>query len=247
MPQAVGNAVPVCFRLASQPPLFVVAARGDAGLILSPTMSGLQPSGFAEFDRLADLFRRAHAVLDALLELGELPPGGGDVLADEALPHIEDVEQAFRARLRAAEVDLAELRHLVLQGGLGLPEPTDRAEDRAALVEAMRAISGAGGDRRLVTIPLRRLAALENARLVLAVLPRTPTPHVHYPGVRRSYADIPVPRGPTEFVGRVEEIERTLWRVAAGERPRPGDATYRRVYGFFDVGEQLTAGRFRLT
>lgn len=210
-------------------------------------MSGIESSGFAEFDRLAGLFRRTRDVLDALLETGDLPEGGSDVLATQALPHIEDVEQGFRSLLRATETDMDELRHLLLRGGFGLPQPRDVAENRAALIEAMRALSGAGGDRELVPAPSRPLAAMEHARLALAMMPHTPESEVHFPGPRRSYADISAPRSPAEFVGRVEEIERTLWWVAAGDRPGPGDAAYRRVYGFFDVSARLTSPGLRLS
>jgi hypothetical protein len=209
-------------------------------------MSGLQPSGFGEFDRLALLFHNARSLLDTLLATGDLPMGGSDVLATETLPHIEDVEQGFRASLRAAEAGLAELQHLVRQTGMVLPEPRGSAEERAALIEAMQALSGAGGERELVAVPARRMTALQHARLVLALMPRTAPTDVHYPREPRTYADIAAPRGPTEFAERVEEIERTLWWVAAGERPRHRDTAYRRVYGFFDVGESLTARGMRL-
>lgn len=211
------------------------------------TETGSWGTGFAEFDRLALLFRRTREVLGSLLETGDLPEGGRGVLATETLPHIEDVEAGFRSRLRAAETDLAELRQLVLQGGLGLPEPRDRAEARAALIEAMRARAGAGGERAVATVPVHRLAALEHARIVLALLPETPEPDVRYPAGRRTYADIGAPRSPSEFVQRMEEIERTIWAAAAGSRRGPHDAAYRRVYGFFDVGERLTTEGFRLS
>jgi hypothetical protein len=210
-------------------------------------MTGIQSSGFAEFDRLAGVFRQTLSLLDALLETGDLPEGGSDMLATQTLPHMEDVEEGFRGLLRAAETDMAELRHLLRRGGFGLSQPRDVGESRAALIEAMRALSGVGGDRELVAATSRPLAALEHARLALAMLPRTPESEVHFPGPRRTYADISAPRSPAEFVGRVEEIERTLWWVAAGDRPGLRDAAYRRVYGFFDVGERLTGPGLRLS
>jgi hypothetical protein len=201
-------------------------------------------TGFEEFDRLGALFRRTRALLDAVLATGDLPAGGSDLLATEALPHIEDVEAGFRAWLRASEAELTELRGLVLQGGLGLPVADGAAEQRAALAEAMRARSGAGGDRALVPPPSQRLAALEHARLVFALLPRTPESAVHYPSSRRSYADISAPRTPAELAARIEELERQLWWVAAGRPPRATDSAYRRTYGFFDTAERLTTEGF---
>src|SRR5918992_1293532 len=151
-------------------------------------MSTFASSGFSEFDRLAALYRRTLSLLDALLATGDLPDGADEVLATETLPHIEDVEEGFRAYLRAADTDLDELRSLVLQHGLGLPEPRNEAEARAALIEAIQARSGAGGHRAIASSPGRRLAALEHARLVFAMMPATPAPAVRYPAGRRTYA-----------------------------------------------------------
>ena len=209
-------------------------------------MSDLGSSGFADFDRVGDLFRRTLGLLHAVLATGDLPDGGGELLAGETLPHIDDMEAGFRAWLRAPGADVDELRALILQGGLGLPEPRDDAESRAALIEAMRARSGAGGQRTLEPAPRRRIVALEHARLVFALMPVAPEPTIRYPGGRRSYADIPVPRSPSELSQRIEELERKLWSVATGSRPTPSDPAYRRVYGFFDIGERLTPRGFQL-
>lgn len=205
-------------------------------------MDGLSSSGFSELDRLAALFQRTRAVLGELVMTGSLPQGGESVLAQESLPHVEDVEAGFRSSLRAGEAVLSELRLLVLQGGLGLPGPRDGAEERAALIEAMQAArSGTGRSQRITPSPARRLAALAHARLVFAMLPRTPADQVRFPGPLPSYADIPAPRTPGELSERIEELERQLWRVASGHLPRRDDAAYRRVYGYFDTGERLTA------
>ena len=209
-------------------------------MIILRGMTGFASFGFAELDGLADVFGRTRALMDALLTNGDLPRGGTDVLAQQTLPHLEDVEAGFRAGLRAAEVDIAELRELVLQTGLGLPEPRDAAERRAALIEAMQARSGAGGSRGVAPVSTRRMAAIEHARLTLAMLPATAATDVRYPVGRRSYADIPAPRSPSELVLRVEEIERTVWRLAAGARPTTHDGMVRRAYGFFDAGEWLS-------
>ena len=74
-------------------------------------------SGYDEFDRLTALVRRTHAVIDALLERGELPEGGADFLSDMALPHLERVEAGFRSWLRPGMAGADELRYLVLQVG----------------------------------------------------------------------------------------------------------------------------------
>ena len=202
---------------------------------------GVETSGFAEFDRFSAVFRRTRALLDAVLVSGDLPEGATEVLAGEALPHIEDVEAGFRVWLKAGEAQLTELRQLVMQAGLVVPPARDDAEARAALIEAMQALSGAGGEREILPASPRRLAALEHARLVFAFLPSTPPEEVHYPAGRRTYADIPSPRTPGELALRIEELERQLWWVAAGRSPRPSDPSYRRVYGFFDAAERLSS------
>jgi hypothetical protein len=198
-------------------------------------------SGFADLDRMGRLFRETHALLDSVLMTGDLPDAAADVIATRSLPHVEDVEAGFRWWLRAGQAALSELRLLVVQGGLGIPEARDAAEARAALIESMQARSGAGGARELAPASARRLAALEHARLVFAMLPRTAPEDVRFPTAYRSYADIAAPRTPGELSLRIEELERELWRLASGRKPRAGDAAYRRVYGYFDAGERLTA------
>lgn len=207
-------------------------------------MDEFASSGFAEFDRLAGLFKRTHRLLDELSITGNVPHGASDMLASETLPHVEDIEEGFRIRLRASAAGLSELRQLVVQAGIGRAEPRDEAERRAALVERMREIAERGSEPDIVPAPARRLAAIENARLVFALLPRTSASDVHYPAGRRSYADIPAPRTATELCSRIEELERSLWSIATGHAPRLSDDRYRRTYGFFDTAARLSSQDF---
>jgi hypothetical protein len=204
-------------------------------------------SGFAEFDRLASLFRQTRELLDALTATGDLPDGGSEVLATQTLPHVEDMEAGFRVWLRAGEAELADLREFVARAGMRLEAPHGRGEHRAALIEAMQALAGAGGERSLAPPPARRLAALEHARLVFALMPRTPASDVHFPAGLRSYADIAAPRTPAELAERIEELERSLWTIATGLRPRLSDGRYRRTYGFFDTAANVSGRGFRLS
>jgi len=207
-------------------------------------MQRIESSGFAEFDRLALLFRRTRELLDVAASTGALPEGGSEVLADETLPHVEDIEQGFRVWLRAGAADLDELRAFVVRAGVGTAAAQSLAERRAALIEAMNEFAAAAGGPELLPAPARALAALEHARLVFALLPHTPPADVHFPQGRPSYADITPPRGPAELAERIEELERSVWLLATRRTARLTDSHYRRTYGFFDTAARLSGGGF---
>ena len=201
-------------------------------------MAGLGTSGFSQFDRLGAVVRRTRELLDAVAAEGALPTGGADFLADATLPHLEGIRDGFRGWLRADAAGTAEMRFLVAQHG------AIRAAARA--VDRRAALAETEAEARLPTRPerLRRpetwhLAALDHARLVLALLPRLPDEAVRFPAGRRTYADIPVPRGPAELAERIDELERELWRTAVGHPAPRTDPAFRRTYGFFDAAEQF--------
>lgn len=202
-------------------------------------MSTTGSSAFAEFDALAALFGRTRLALDGVLDHGHASRPDATMLVDETLPHVEGIEAGFRARLRAADIDLPELRGLVARAGLHAAEPRSQAEYRAALIEAMQALGAPGGSPAMIAAPGRELAALEHARIAMAMVPHTAPADVRYRG-RASYADIAAPRSPGEFVARVEEVERTLWHAATGRSATRTDPVWRRVYAFFDTGERLS-------
>ncbi|CAN5561650.1 hypothetical protein BH23CHL8_BH23CHL8_27740 [soil metagenome] len=203
-------------------------------------MSRISATAFEEFDRLAGLFGRTRTALDEVAAGGRVSPATSSLLAVETLPHIDDVEAGFRAKLRASDGNLEELRGLILQGGMGLAAPRNGPEARAALIEAMQALSGAGGPRNLVAAEGADLAALEHAQIAMAILPFTDSEDVRFRG-RPSYADIAAPRGLAEFAARIEEVERVIWQVAAGRQGDTRGSAWRRVYAFFDAGERLSS------
>jgi hypothetical protein len=210
-------------------------------------MADLEPTGFSQFDRLIAVVRRTRELLDAVAAEGVLPDGGADYLADTSLPHVEGVQAGFRGWLRADAAGSAELRFLVSQAGsvraaapsLELLSPAERS---AALAEAEQEARTPRDPARLREPEAWHLVALAHARLVLAFLPRLPAEAVRYPGSRRTYADIPVPRGPAELADRIDELERELWRTATGHARPATDAAFRRTYGFFDASERLAGG-----
>jgi hypothetical protein len=208
-------------------------------------MRSFEASGFAEFDRLAILFRRTRELLDLLMATGELPDGASEVLARETLPHVEDIEEGFRVSLRASAAEIAELRALVARAGLAVVDPASVAEQRAALIETMHELARAGhATREILPAPAHCLAALQHARLVFALLPHTAAEDVHYPVGRRTYADIAPPRGVGQLAERIEELERSLWSVATNHKPQASDGSYRRTYGFFDTAARISGNRF---
>jgi hypothetical protein len=208
-------------------------------------MQAFEASGFAEFDRLAVLFRRTRELLDMSMATGDLPSGATEVIAHETLPHVEDIEEGFRVSLRASAGELAELRALVARAGVNSVDPGSAAEVRAALIETMHDLAVAGRSRaEILPAPARCLAALQHARLVFALLPQTSSEDVHFPIGRRTYADISAPRGAGQLAERIEELERSLWAVATHRAPRPTDASYRRTYGFFDTAARISGNRF---
>ena len=208
-------------------------------------MHDLEQSGFSEFDRWLALAHRTRELLDAAIGDGELPEGGAAYLADRTLPHVEGVQAGFVGSLRSDSAGLAELRYLLDRvGSMRVEGPATDAERRAAAAEMAAEDSLAARTGRRPAAALRlaepwNLAALAHARLVLAMLPRIPDTEVRFPAGRQTYADIPVPRGPAELSDRLDELERSLWRTAAGRRPDPRDPAFRRAYGFFDAADRL--------
>jgi hypothetical protein len=214
-------------------------------------MGDIEQSGFSEFDRWLALARRTRELLHAAIGDGELPDGGAEFLADSTLPHLEGVRTGFLGWVRSEMAGLAELRYLLDQvASVRVDAAASEAERRAAEAEA--ALESAYAARtgqpslRLLAAEPWNLAALAHARLVLAMLPRIPDDEVRFPAGRRTYADIPVPRGPAELSGRLDELERALWRTATGRTPDTVDPVFRRAYGFFDAADRLGRRAFGL-
>ena len=215
-------------------------------------MADLEPSGFSQIDHLLRLVRRTRELLDAVVSDGALRSGGADYLADTTLPHLEGVEAGFHGSLRSEHAGLPELRYLLSRVGALRVGPARTAADRRAADAEQRAEADAHVILGRVSQPLLEraepwdLAALAHARLVLAFLPRVPEADVRFPVGRRSYADIPAPRGPAELSERIHELERQLWRAATGRPAPPLDPAFRRTYGFFDAAERLGRRAFGL-
>src|SRR3954454_20457554 len=182
-------------------------------------MANIDGSGFSQFDRLLDLVRRTRELLDTVVDEGELPEGGAAYLEATTLPHLEGIQSGFQGWLRSDAADAAELRYLLLQvAQLRVPPAETDAERRAAAAEALaeRRLGDGGAGTPITRIEPWHLAALGHARVVLAFIPLMPEGDVRYPAGRRTYADIPVPKGPAELSGRIAELERELWKAVTG-------------------------------
>lgn len=240
-------------------PFLAAIGTGVTGPAMTPTSSiATDPSAtalLAALGRLARDTRRALRI--ALLSRGERLPGPVQRYLEGTLNHLGQVREGFAISLRTADCrNSSELQDLVEEllidwqwmGRLGIRwVPLDQPVQK----------------------PLAQVLAYAHARAALGALPRVPEAHVTFPALRRSYADIPVPRSPGEVLERIDEIERVVAvtlhggvggggarRGADGKseqpvhplgRDRPSfRARLRRAYGFFETSawlvEQVSSG-----
>ena len=217
-------------------------------------MTDLDGSGFTQLDRLLGLVRRTRELLDRVADDGSLGAEDAAFLETRTLPHVEGIQAGFHGWLRSDSAGAAELRYLLLQvAEMRVPGARTDAERSAALAEAAaearladrRLADGARPQLTIAGAEPWHLAALEHARVVLAFLPRLPESDVRFPAGRRTYADIPTPRGPAELAGRIAELEGELWKTVTGRSSAPVDPAFRRTYGFFDAADRLGVRAFR--
>ena len=200
-----------------------------------------EPTSFSAFDHLLDTCRRTRAALLSIVYDQERDGEAvRDVLAREALGHVEAVLDGLAVLARTGAFSREELRALVRRAGIvappraGSPDAIAAEHEAAHLRPALRAIDG------------RTMLAAGHARVVFSVIPQLPTEAVAWPQRRPSYADIPVPRSEGELMLRAEELARVVWRVAAGDERR--DEALRRTLAFYDAGSRLSfRGGFRAT
>ena len=198
-----------------------------------------EPTSFSAFDHLLDTCRRTRAALVAVVHDQERDGAVvRDVLAREALSHVEAVLDGLVLLARTGQFSGEELRHLVRRAGIVAPP-------RAGTPDAVAAEQEAAHNRpALRVIDGRMMLAAGHARVVFSVIPQLPPEAVAWPLHRASYADIPVPRSESELMLRAEELARVLWRVAAGDERR--DEPLRRTLAFYEAGARLSfRGGFR--
>jgi len=217
-------------------------------------VTDLDGSGFTQLDRMLALVRRTRELLDQVVDEGGLGAEDAAFLESTTLPHVEGIQAGFHGWLRSEAADAAELRYLLLQVAAMRVAPARTDADRsAASAEAAAEARLAGrldtdvepSVGRLTGAEPWHLAALHHARVVLAFMPRVPESDVRFPSGRRTYVDIPTPRGPAELSGRIAELEAELWKAATGRASPPVAPAFRRTYGFFDAADRLGVRAFR--
>ena len=198
-----------------------------------------ESTSFSAFDHLLETCRRTRAALLSIVNDEQRDSEAvRDVLAREALGHVETVLEGLVLLARTAQFSHEELRLLVRRAGIvappraGSPDAVAAEREAAHLRPTLRAIDG------------RTMLAAGHARVVFSVIPQLPTEAVAWPRRHPTYADIPVPRSEAELMLRAEELARVVWRVAAGDERR--DEALRRTLAFYDAGARLSfRGGFR--
>ena len=196
-----------------------------------------QSTSFVAFDHLVETCRRTRLALVAVLHNDDRDDAIRDVLAREALTHVEAVLEGLVLLARTGQFSGEELRALVQRAGIVTPPRPGTADARAAEEEA------AHEQPRLRRIDGRTMLAAGHARVVFSVIPRLPPDAVAWPRHPRSYADIPVPRSEGELMLRAEELARVVFRVASGDERR--DEPLRRTLAFYEAGARLTFRGFQ--
>jgi len=198
-----------------------------------------EPTSFSAFDHLLDTCRRTRAALLSIVNDEERDGEAvRDLLAREALGHVEAVLDGLILLARTGGFSSEELRMLVRRAGIvgaarfGSPEAVAAEQEAIHSRPALRAIDG------------RAMLAAGHARVVFSLIPQLPPEAVAWPRRHPTYADIPVPRSEGELMLRAEELARVVWRVAAGDERR--DEPLRRTLAFYEAGSRLSVrGGFR--
>jgi hypothetical protein len=216
---------------------------------------GTESTSFSSFDRLLHACRRTRAVLVAVArDQAAVGDGLRDVLASEALAHVNAVLDGLTLLARAGSFSQGELRELVRRAGIverprrGTPEAfVAQLEAAAERTMDERGLAGGpamAGRRSLRAVDGQAMLAAGHARVVFSIIPRLPPEAVAWPLSHGTYADIPVPRTEAELLVRAEELARVLWRIAAGDARR--DEALRRTLAFYEAGSRLSvSGAFR--
>ena len=186
-------------------------------------------TGFAAFDAVTRLASHSRAALLAGLRdgLGEAEVA---LLAEETIPYVTLARDGFALAARASDLVGVDQPAFVRRWGVSWEAPKQAVADTER-----HGLGRLGRTPEVLHDGREALAAFTQARLALGFIPRLPPSAVSWPP-RPTYVDVPRPRGAGELVGRLEEIERTIWWLSVRREPPERDPEpARRTIAFFDA------------
>lgn len=183
------------------------------------------------------------------------------IVLQQARDHLLKVREGFMLSVRAGhQTHHSELRYMLdrvltdwsqLSEELGLDAAPDDAppDGTQGRTQEEGEISDIATDTASVTHLERvrhQLLAFSMAVIALGHLPRLPAQQITFPhsySTPPTYSDIPVPSTPAEMLWRIEELEKTVWRLMADSARDLVQRHYgplRRTYGFFEASAYLS-------
>lgn len=194
-------------------------------------MSRTTRAEFRAFGAIAEQTRHL-LVQRALVE--PLTPQQRDQL-NATLRHLAAVREGFQLSLRSKGTDLGELRDIVRYTLYTLDW---------SFLEALGLQLRQDDEVQKLDV---QLMAFAHATVALVMLPMLPATEVSHP-TSSHYRDLSSPRGPGEWLERIEELETVLARVQAdATRGQYGSPAWRRTHAYFDASAWLVRehlGRF---
>jgi hypothetical protein len=183
--------------------------------------------------------------------MGERRPASRQVkhyVLQQARDHMGEVREGFVFSVRTSQIsDRREIRFLlerVLTDWENLQEELGLVGDQADEIPPEE--MGADAYDRIQQVR-SQLLAFGMASVALGYLPRMAAEQITFPyshGKPPTYADIPAPDSPGEMLWRIDEVNRMLWEVMAGDARDLVKRRYnavRRVYGFFEASALLAS------
>ena len=209
-------------------------------------------ASLTEFVRIGEVAETTTQLLSLNLQYGtslgakhtERPAKGDSVelyVLQQARTLLAQVREGFVLSVRRVEIpDQAEIRYLLdrvlldwtslsREFGLATDDELQQLPEQESQLERLR----------------YQLLAFSMATTALGFLPHTPVEEVTFPynfHKPPTYGDIPVPTTPGEMLHRLEEIEKTVWKLMAMDLQELVNhhlGPLRRTYGFFEVSALL--------
>jgi hypothetical protein len=188
--------------------------------------------GFGSFDGRMALFAMARRILMSRLLVDDIDPAVAGLLAAEVLPEVERIERGLHQTARASDLNRDEARAYAIRAGISAPAmPWTTA---GVIASTERRLEAELRPRVVEPAKVWDLEAAAHAVIILSLVPQVPPAFVSWPFSRATYRDLTRPDSLGTQVDRFERMERTIWHLAAGDKPRfMPDA--RLTFAFFDA------------